>query len=221
MKLPSLIRSSLACILLLTGGAVSAQAQTDYSAMKATRSLTIGAGFAGGASLQTDPPTGQKVGVIFAYRATVDASYPLTPTIGVGMSLGLDSRGSKYPVDNSDDYSSTRINYFTITPAMRFSSFLLALNLGVPLGGSSFAKSGSTEQTVDFTTAENDRLQLMIEPRIGFVIPLVDEEIGMLGLTVSGGYCVSEVSLNSDAHLVSGHLGLTWQFAIPGTKKKK
>src|SRR5436853_4950377 len=102
MKLLLLIHSSLACILLLTGGVVSATAQTDYSSMKATRSLTIGAGFAGGASLQTDAPTDQKVGIVFAYRATVDATYPLTPTIGVAMSLGLDSRGTKFPTDNSD-----------------------------------------------------------------------------------------------------------------------
>jgi hypothetical protein len=209
---------------LLAAAVTNVSAQSDYSKRKASRSLTVGLGFAGGASLDThEPPEGTNVSPIFAWRGTVDATYPLTPVISTTLSFGLDSRGTKYYADADDEvYNVGRFTYFTLTPAFRFSAFYLGLNLGFPMSGTSTVKQGSnaSEQTADVSDATMEFYQTMIEPRIGAIIPLMDEESGWLGLTIIGGYQVNEIIEKAENHYASLHLGLTWQFAIPGTKTK-
>jgi hypothetical protein len=66
----------------------------------------------------------------------------------------------------------------------------------------------------------------MIEPRIGLLIPVLDNQTGWLGVSAMVGYPLNRVTkpveVNGetfeDPHqLVSLQLGVTWQFAIPGT----
>jgi hypothetical protein len=213
----------LLCLLAVGALAVShARAQTDYRS-KATGMLSVGAGFSGGASLALDPPNGVKYKPVFAWRLTADASYPLNPTVGAMLSLGIDSRGNgAHPFNSSNDVSTTRITYFSIYPAFKFSAFTLGVNLGFPLGATVTAPNGVS---TDFDEASGGALQTMVEPRLGVVIPVMDETVGWLGITLSGGYTVSDFhEMPSGAewndHLVSGHLGVTWQFGIKGTGRR-
>jgi len=53
-------------------------------------------------------------------------------------------------------------------------------------------------------------------------VTLLDQQIGWLGLTLGIGYSISPVldlpsSGSYDYHMVSGHMGLTYQFGINGT----
>lgn len=196
--------------------------------------LSIGAEFAGGLSLSFDPPPNWKVSPgVFSYHAGVNAVYPLTPIIGASLGFGLDSRGTKYTwFDYKDMWEIRRVNYFTITPAIQFSSFYIGLNLGFPVGGARQWQnySGERERSLELDS-KNDSLLTMIEPRIGAVIPLLEEDIGWLGLTITAGYNLSDLSEKTDflpaesptqqmgTQVVSLHLGLTWQFGIPGTER--
>ncbi len=93
-------------------------AQDDWGSCKSTTSLTVGPEFLAGASMTQDPPEFYKVGPVFAWRGGAEMFYPLTPIIGAGFGLGLDSRGTKLrQYDNSDFYTITHINYFSIFPS--------------------------------------------------------------------------------------------------------
>lgn len=200
-------------------------AQTDYSGRMSTAMLSVGVTTGFGASGITDAPTGMKIPPIFAYRVGAAATYPLTPVIGATLDLGLDSRGWKErDIGDEHFYTITRLSYFTLTPGFRFSAFWVAFNVGFPMSGTATTKLGSnaTEQSSDISDAALDQLAILMEPRIGAVVPLMDEEIGWLGLLISGGYGLTPLTdfTGDDRHLYSGHLGLTWQFGIPGTGRK-
>lgn len=215
---------------LFAGGAALAlaattlQAQTNYSGQKASGNLSVGVGFAGGASIAVDAPEGAKTLPMFAYRVSADGTYPLTPQISACLSLGLDSRGSVYGLaGNTDNQTQTRLNYFSIFPAVRFSAFVLGLNIGLPMGGTETTKiPGIPDHSATIDASSSD-LSTMIAPTIGAVVNLMDEQVGWLGFTILADYPVNNINGGSSSfntNLPSLRLGLTWQFAIPGTGLK-
>ncbi len=216
-------RSLALGVLAVCLPAMTATAQTNYGKRKATRQLTLGAAFGVGASMILSPPPGAKVKPIFAWRGTAEASYPLTETVGTALGLGLDSRGySLHPDGAPEDYVDTRITYFTFTPGFTFSAFYIGMNIAMPMSGT----ASSEAATSDISDAEMDNFTTLLEPRVGAIIPLMDEETGWMGLTILGGASLNEMvdradvsGDESDYHMVSLHLGLTYQFAIPGTKR--
>lgn len=223
-RCPRTVTAVAALVASCLIGAASLEAQTDYSNRRATSFLTAGLGFAGGASMTLSPPEGNKVGPIFAWRLTGQAAYPLSPSISAMMELGLDNRGSRErPFNNTDLYTDTHIGYFSINPGFMFSSFYVGMNFGFPVSGS-YTNNGGT---VDMSDASFDKLQTIIEPRVGAIIPLMNNKSGWMGLSILGGITLNEIidrgtvssSDDSDYHLVSAHLGLFYQFSIPGTGK--
>jgi hypothetical protein len=232
MNLSTRATALLATAVLFAATLAPALHAQGYSGRYATAGLTVGADFAGGASLIVQPPDGQKLGPIFAWRAGVDATYPLTPVISAGLGLGIDSRGTELrDIDNSEHYRITRVSYFTITPSFNFNAFSIGLNMGIPMGGSNTTKLGllATEVTSDMSSDEFDRVEFMLEPRIGTSVVLLDDDNGALTMTLSGGYTLSTLqdlgnaaSLDAfgDYHMASLHLGLSYQLAIPHTRRK-
>lgn len=228
MRFPIRVSFVLAVALLL---AESLLAQTDYSNRSATASLTLGLAVPLGASMIIDPPEGSKVSPIFAFGVDAAATFPLTPVISSCLNLGYASRGAKLRAEsNSDVYDVTRVGYFGIAPGFQFSAFYIGVNFLMPMGGTITTKAGAatSETSRDLTSAEEDKLETLIEPRIGAVIPLLEDETGWLGLTILGGYTVNEMSDRGDNlpdnagafNMVSGQIGVTYQFAIPGTSRK-
>jgi hypothetical protein len=215
-----LYRLLLALVALL-GVVGTASAQTDYRS-KSTGMLTVGAGFAGGASMALEPPEGSKYKPLFAWRLTADATYPLNPTVAAMLSLGIDRRGFRsHPQDDDANFADFGVTYFSIYPMFRFSAFTLGVNFGFPMSASTSFKN---DVVLDYDESIAP-LQTMVEPRLGVVIPLVDEDIGWLGLTLGGGIALApptEVPDNApfNNQMVSGHMGLTWQFGIKGTGRR-
>lgn len=195
--------------------------------------LSIGAGFGGGASMLLDPADNWKVTPVFAWRATVDASYPITDVIGAWLSLGLDRRGGEfYWYDDKELRERRMVNYFTLTPGINFRGLVLGVNLGFPMGGSRTYQNGAEdgERTLELDP-DADGLNMLIEPRIWGEIPVLDEEIGWLGIMVGAGYALSDMSERRDfmpgeipgrtfsSNTASVHLGVVWMFGIPGTAR--
>lgn len=206
------------------------RAQTDYSSRKATSFLTVGLGLAGGASMILDPPEGSKVGPIFAYRITAETGYPLSPSISALLGLGLDNRGTRLrSFANTDVYTDTRVGYFAVTPGFSFSSFYIGMNFGFPMSGGYTSKSGpgAAEQSRDMTDAEFEKVETLLEPRIGAVIPIINNKTGWLSLSVIGGISLNELidrgevtaDAAGDLKMVCGQIGVSYQFSIPGTGK--
>jgi hypothetical protein len=205
-------------------------AQSDYSARPATTMLTIGPMFAGGASITMDAVEGFKVKPIFAFQVGVDATYPLTTTISATLGLGYESRGTEiHPYNSSEQYADYRYTYFHFTPAFILSAFYVGVNFGVPLGASVTTPGGSQS----FSAADEEKINFLVEPRAGVVIPVTDQSWGWVGVSLIGGYPLSELSdrgdkpagLDSDVwgnfHHPALYLGTTVQFSIPNTNWKK
>ncbi|HVK38980.1 MAG TPA: hypothetical protein VNA88_10640 [Candidatus Kapabacteria bacterium] len=222
----------LGAAALLLAAASSATAQRA-SSTGATKMLSIGAGFAGGASLLMDPADNWKVTPVFAWRGTVDASYPINDVVGAWLSLGLDRRGGDFYWYNDKDLRERRmVNYFTLTPGINVKGLVLGVNLGFPMGGSRTYQNGSDagERTLELD-ADADGLSMLIEPRIWGAIPLLDEKIGWLGITIGAGYALSDMTDDPgflpgetdgrtfSSGTASAHLGFVWMFGIPGTAR--
>lgn len=215
---------ALVALSFCGGLASEALAQSDYSSAKSTSYLTIGPSFSGGASMIIDPPEGSKVVPLFAWRGAADLTYPLSPSIGAAFGLGLEGRGNRlrHP-DNTESYTNTNITYFSLNPGFRFSAFYIGLNIGLPMSGSYSTKETST----DMPAADFDKLNVLIEPKLGAVVEIHNSESGWLGMTIMGSISASEyldrgevtADAAGDFHMVSGQIGLTYQFAIPGTKR--
>ena len=227
MRIPFFALCASAFVLAAT----SALAQTPEDPPRASRMLGIGGGFAGGASMLLDPADNWKVSPVFSWRGTLDVNYPFSKNIGAWLSLGLDRRGGEFYWYNNETVSERRmVNYLSVMPAFNFKGVLVGLNIGFPMSGSRTYRNGidAEERTIDLDPTF-DKLSMMIEPRLGGVITLIDEPIGMLGLTLSAGYNFGEISEHPGfmpgelpdktftTENASAHLGVTWLFGIPGT----
>jgi hypothetical protein len=220
-----------AAALFALGATSQLHAQTDYSSRGATQFLTVGPGFAGGASLHFAAREGTKLGPLFAYRITAEGGYPLGGAIRAQLGLGWDSRGIKErSPDNTEVYTKTRVNYFALTPGVGLSAFYLGLNIGFPMSGSVSVKGGpnAEEDTQDMSDAAFEFIEVLLEPRIGATVNVFEERSSWLALTIIGGISLNELmdrgTLPSsgadgigDYHLATLQLGLSYQFSIPGT----
>ncbi len=184
---------------------------------EARRGLTIGPGFQAGASMIQDSPEGFKIKPTFAFRADVHTTYPLVPTVAVGLGLGYDSRGTLLHVHDNDAISGTvKTAYFSIHPHFVFSGFSLGVNFGLPLGDPATSIGG--------VPGSGSEQPVMIEPRIEGIIPLVDDETGWASLVIGGGYSLSPLididatDVSGDWHHFSAHLGFRYEFLIPDTQ---
>src|SRR5688500_3714600 len=97
------------------------------------------------------------------------------------------------------------------------------MNFGLPLSGS--VTDVANDKTDDLTDAQMEQVNTMIEPRLSFTVPLVDEEIRGRGLTVGAGLTIDDFmqrppGSKANNQMVSGHRGLTWQFGIKGTGRR-
>jgi len=239
----------LLAALLVVGLISSAQlrAQTDYSYRGALSRLGIGLGASLGFAvpvgdlndtlLQGTP--GRKIDEAapgIAFRFGLNASYPFTRTVRGTVAAGLDIRNVGKKLREEDgtgtelDSRGYNLQYFYIEPGVSVSAFRLALNVGLPMSGSQPVPPplGKAGESMDIVS---DNLEMMLEPRIGATLVLVDEEEGWMGLTIDigfplnkifkettpsvpGGYIAGDIPAT---RILNGHLGLTYQFGIPGT----
>ena len=213
------LMSALFLLLLLAPGS-SAQ---EFRDRESRAGLTIGPGFQGGASMIIESRETQKIKPIFAWRAGIHTTYPLNEVISAGLGLGLDNRGTREHVfNNSDLYADTRVMYFSLYPNFVFGGFNLGFNLGFPLSASYTTANGTSTSISD-----TEDLPLLLEPRVGVTIPLVDVKEGWLSVVFGTGFSFTPLidypeptDFFGDWRNVSAHLGLRFEFGIPGTERE-
>jgi hypothetical protein len=223
--------------------------QSDYSGSRASSGFSAGIVAEGGLSHSFNGHEGfenavgplvisrsetEETSPIFAFRVGALLAYPFDPTISGTLALGFDQRGVKATRDVTVFIPDTsalptiertdRLNYFTITPGIKISMFHLGLNIGVPLGGTHI----TPDSTLEFSSEDRENLILMIEPRIGAIFPVMDSESGWLGLLLNAGYSLTSYmkEVNSQGQKVDSpfqfatlQAGLTWQFALGGSRR--
>jgi hypothetical protein len=211
----------VAAFLLVGNGPL--RAQTDYSMRKASSRLTIGAGAYLGISVPTGTlPDSIEPAPGFSGSIGLNASYPLNSTIGTFVNVGYDSRGVGKKVNKALDAVSYRAGYLFFEPGISLSAFRLSVNIGLPL---SLSQPDPTGMTTESVTASKDLLSTLIEPRVGAHLILMENKEWWLGLQIDAGYAVNTFYKDvpdgfegiEKANMITGHLGLSWQFAIPGT----
>lgn len=225
--------SIITIFLILLFANIIVNGQTNYGKLYSTDFLTIGLGGSYGYNLATNtPPTGTKVAYLPGFRANVDATLPINSLLGFGLSVGLDNRSTGvYDVLDENLKINSNLSYLSVFPFLKISTLVVGVNFGIP-------KSNKLEanqlllgnQTYELNSTDMENVEMMIEPRLGALAPLIDEEFGWLGLTFSLGYCVNKMYKSNattpmtqlienskyfDGSLASAHLGLTWQFRVP------
>jgi hypothetical protein len=223
-SLPAVV---LAAALLVSGSAMTIHAQTDYSSRKASSRLGVGAGASIGVALPIsgELPDSVEAAPGFAFRGGLNLTYPVTSSFGVLFNFGLDTRGVGKKFKSESDNRVWRLNYLFLEPGISISAFRLSVNIGLPSGGSE--PLGAVGAATSSRDIESDELEMMIEPRIGGTLILVDTKEWWLGLNVDAGMTINRVFkdeiadvMKTDVHamkMLSAHLGLTWQFGVPGT----
>ena len=207
---------------------VVTKSQTNYGDINATDFLTIGLGGSIGYSMATNtPPTGLKVSPKFGTQFGLDLIMPFSRMLSGGLSIGLDNRATGI-FENSDNNNTinNQLNYISIFPFLKISTLIIGVNFGLPKSGKfTVNRTSASEISTDYSDEDVKSVDMMIEPRLGAVAPLLDEEIGWLGLTFSLGYCINKIYKENqtgalvaltnldkkfDGNLASAHLGLTW-----------
>ena len=127
------------------------------------------------------------------------------------------------------------MNYLSLQPSIRFKSFLLGVNIGLPLG-SKFESSGPTYAPTNPNSFAKDSLNTVIDIRAEGLLAIVENDIGNLYFVIqasyplsdavggSGFYTVSQNLVNSPSRVTKSpiptvQIGLSYLFS-PGAKTK-
>ncbi|MDP4231726.1 MAG: hypothetical protein Q8916_15105, partial [Bacteroidota bacterium] len=88
-------------------------------------------------------PDGSKTDIRPAYTFGAMATVAANRDIGFALGLGYESRGMFFKIQNQSSPNETiTLNYFSIQPSVRFKSFLIGINVGLPVS-SSFDSTGN------------------------------------------------------------------------------
>lgn len=237
---------ALCALILGAFSSPMAHAQTDYSYRGALSRLSIGVGASFGFAVPVGDLTDTSLGNHgkideaapgFATRFGLNLSYPLSRTIRLHLASGLDIRNVGKKLHNFDAEGTElnsrpyNVQYFYIEPGFSYSAFKLSLNIGLPMSASQPipdpAGTVASDQTME---VPSDNVEMMLEPRLEASLVLIDEEMGWLGLTFGGGFPLNTLFKKDETSLLypsegdipstralNLQLGLTYQFAIPGT----
>ncbi len=184
----------LAMALLMTFGAVRAEE------LSPARNYPYGIGayvMAKAGVNAKNTPNGVQNGVLFNGIPDFGlTSYiPLAENGKLGISADLGYTTYAYdlkPTGNEDNRWSTYLHYLTIGPSLNISGFIVGFNFGLPLSGK-ITYNNSTTKDFDI---ESDDMAMVVELRLGGVIPVYSNANGRLTLNIEGGYALTGVAKN-------------------------
>ncbi len=168
-------------------------------------------------------PTGTKTDFAFNgipdFGATLYIPFSDSSNIGAAVDLGYSTYAIRSkPNDNATDNNTFdyKYNYLSLSPTLSANVFTLGFNFGIPLAASANNLSGNQSRNLTL-----DSVGILIELRIGAMIPLVSSPTGRLDLLVQGGYMLGGIyntSSSANPKAASVALGLNYLFAL---KKKQ
>lgn len=138
--------------------------------------------------------------------------------IASSLDLGYSTYSDQYNGVNNDDSFVGEYNYFIINPNFIYSNFILGLNIGIPIRWS--IRNLSNTFVITSTTGED--MVTNAEVRLGGIIPLFQNELGTLNLTILGGYMLRQVEIdplsgayyNRSPRMASLMIGINYLFTL-------
>jgi hypothetical protein len=102
----------------------------------------------------------------------------------------------------NQDYT---FNYLSLQPSLKFKNFLLGINIGVPMGGTSKLTTsvGSISSDIQDTS-----LNTLIDIRIAGLLPIVENDMGNLDFYIQASYCISD-AIGGSGFLTVGQTTVT------------
>lgn len=168
-------------------------AQTDTLPYKA---YELGLFATGGLSVFNGTvPDGVKTDIEPAYTFGALGTFAANRDIGFALGLGYETRGMFFKQESKTvPNQSFTFSYISIQPSVRFKSFLLGVNIGLPSGFKSTYKANvlGTDQTYNSTNT-TDSMNTLIDIRAEGLLPIVENDFGNLYFIVQASYCLSDV----------------------------
>ncbi len=230
-----IILSSLVLGAVLVGFVSESFAQDFQQPYKR---FEIGAFGTGGLSIfQGNVPDGVKTDIQAAFTFAALASYMVDPQFGFALGVGYEKRGAYFHKESKTDPNETyTLNYISIQPSIRFKSFLLGVNIGMPASGTNKYNPSSTSTIVGDVSTEKDFKDSMstnIDIRASGLLPIVENDNGNLYFLIQASYSVSDAlgkngfiipfqtdltSVNKKSTIPTVQIGLSYLLS-PGGKK--
>lgn len=109
--------------------------------------------------------------------------YPLGEESDLGLTMDLAYTTYAYKVEGVDvNYDADcKYSYISFAPNMHYNGFIAGLNFGLPVDNSFGDKLSS------------DKLNFMVEIRLGYFYPLLNDEVGSLNLFLQAGYMLTGI----------------------------
>jgi hypothetical protein len=132
-------------------------------------------------------PDGSKTDIRPAFTFGALGTYAANRDIGFALGLGYESRGMFFKAQNKTEPNETiTLNYFSIQPSLRFKSFLIGVNIGLPIS-SSFDSTGNPfpSNSAYFATGN---LNTVIDIRAEGLLPIIENDFGNLYFIIQASY---------------------------------
>ncbi len=160
-----------------------AQAQEDFHYRSAGPFLAFKTGVNGGYI-----PTGRKNSVAFNGMPDLGFTlfYPLGEESDLGLLVDLAYTTYAYGIKGVDvNYDEAlKYNYITLGPSIHFNGFTAGLNFGIPVGNNFGDK------------LDVDKMNFMVEVRLGYYYPVLNDEDGTLNVFAQAGYMLTGIYKN-------------------------
>jgi hypothetical protein len=183
---------TLLLVLFVVGSSTAIFAQVNPQDSLPYKAYEIGVFGTGGVCIFNGTvPDGSKTDIHAAYTFGVLGTYAANRDIGFALGLGYEARGMFFKEQNVTTPNETiGLNYFSIQPSIRFKSFLLGINIGLPMS-SSFDTSGnvSPSKAAFFT---KDHMNTVIDIRAEGLLAIVENDIGNLYFVIQASYPLSD-----------------------------
>ena len=142
-------------------------------------------------------PDGAKTDIRPAYTFGILGTYAANRDIGFALGLGYESRGMFFKMqDKTDPNETITLNYLSIQPSVRFKSFLLGINIGIPLSSSFDSVLNSANNPAGLYPSSSsyftkDHMGTLIDIRAEGLLPIVENDFGNLYFVIQASYPVS------------------------------
>jgi hypothetical protein len=203
---------SLFLVLVVVGLTAKIFAQVNPQDTLPYKLYEVGVFGTGGASVFNGTvPDGSKTDIRVAYTFGALGTYAANRDIGFALGLGYESRGMFFKQQNVTTPNETiTLNYLSIQPSIRFKSFLLGVNIGLPMSGHVDANTGAPAPYPSTYSADigKDTLNTVIDIRAAGLLPIVENDFGNLYFLIEASYPLSD-AIGKGGFLTPGQTSTT------------
>ena len=196
---------SLIAILLVIGAFLAQPVFSQTQDSLPYKSYEIGLFATGGACVFNGTvPDGSKTDVRPAYTFGALGTYAANRDIGFALGIGYETRGMFFKEQNQTDPNQTiSLSYISIQPSIRFKSFLLGVNIGLP-AGSSYSYTGTTSGfPTNPLSFSKDSMNTVVDIRAEGLLPIVENDFGNLYFIIQASYPLTAAIGGSGFYTIS------------------